>query len=395
MTRMNELGKHRIARLQAGMHTHGVDAMVCLKPENTFYLSGFNPIIYSHPVVAILPAVGEPVILVHALRDDHARASAWPRDIRLYGAWSTKKTMGPNWLAALHEILAERGLASGTLGIEADWLPLARMEQIRTTLPQARFEDVSPLIEHTRLVKDAHEIADARIAAQLADIGMDAALAALRRRASEREVAIEAQAAMNRAWLEQYPGIEVCDFGSLEGGAHNGLWCWCLTGERVSINTDNPSLRVPADGEIAVVFIWANCNGMHAENERAVAIGALPPPRQAAFDAVLEIRSHAVEMLRPCVRCADVYARAREAYARLGYERYLPGRIGHGLGLGAHEHPSLDPRSDVVLQPGMLVTFEPNLRIPEWGGLQHSDSVLITDTGCEFLTHTERGLLQV
>jgi Xaa-Pro dipeptidase len=43
----------------------------------------------------------------------------------------------------------------------------------------------------------------------------------------------------------------------------------------------------------------------------------------------------------------------------------------------------------------MLVTFEPNLRIPEWGGLQHSDSVLITDTGCEFLTHTERGLLQV
>ena len=74
---------------------------------------------------------------------------------------------------------------------------------------------------------------------------------------------------------------------------------------------------------------------------------------------------------------------------------YLPGRIGHGLGLGAHEHPSLDARSTITLEPGMLITFEPNLRIPEWGGLQHSDSVLITAEGNEFLTTTRRGYIEV
>lgn len=372
-----------------------IDAMVCFKPENTFYLSGFNPIIYSHPVVVVFPATGEPIVLVHALRDDHARASAWPRDIRLYGSWSTKKTMGPNWLAALREILVELGVEGGALGVETDWLSVKRMEELRVALPSARFDDVSALIEHCRLVKDAQEIGFARTAAELTDVGMQAALTALQGRASEREVSIEAQAAMNRAWLERYPEIEVCDFGSLEGGVHNGLWCWCLTGERVSINTDNPTLRRPVSGEIALVLIWANCNGIHAENERAVAIGALPAERRAAYDAVLQIRRHTVDMLKPGVRCADIYAKAKGEYERLGYGGYLPGRIGHGLGLGAHEHPSLDPRSDVTLEPGMLITFEPNLRIPQWGGLQHSDTVLITSDGFEFLTTTQREYLEV
>src|SRR3546814_19768959 len=103
------VGQDRIRRLQKDLADRGISALVCLKPENSFYLSGFNPIIYSHPVVAILPADGPLTVLVHALRDDHARPSAWAEDIRLYGAWLTKKTMGPNWPAALRPLLAERG----------------------------------------------------------------------------------------------------------------------------------------------------------------------------------------------------------------------------------------------------------------------------------------------
>ena len=389
------IGAARTAGLQEGLRARGIDALISFKPENSFYLSGFNPIIYSHPVVALLPAKGESAVLVHALRDDHARASSWVRDIRLYGAWSTKKTMGPNWLDALREMLVERGVADGVLGFEGDYLPVQRFEQLKKLLPGARFEDTSDLLEHSRYVKDAEEIRCARIAARLTDIGMDAALAAIAGGASERAVAIRAQAAMNELWLSDYPDIEVCDFGSLEGGVQNGLWCWCLTGERVLVNTDNPSVRKPKPGEIAVIFIWANCNGVHAENERAVAIGKLPAERKAAYDAVLEIRERVTPWMRPGVRCADLYDKAKQEYIRLGYERYLPGRIGHGLGLGAHEHPSLDSRPTITLEPGMLITFEPNLRIPEWGGLQHSDSVLITADGNEFLTTTRRGYIEV
>jgi Xaa-Pro dipeptidase len=385
----------RLQRLRDGMRLRGMDALICLKPESSFYLSGFNPIIYSHPVIAILPREGEPTLLVHALRDDHARLSAWVKQIRLYGAWSTKVTMGLHWLDALGAILAELGVAGGTLGIEEDFLPVTRVRQLQTLAPQARFADCSGLLQEVRSIKDATEIADARIAARLADTGMNAAIEALRGGANEREVSIAAMGVMNRLWLTDYPGIEVCDFGSLEGGVQNGLWCWCLTGERVLINSDNPTLRKPAQGEIATVFIWTNCNGIHVENERAVAIGALPAERKHGFDSILKIRERVKPLLCPGTPVADLFKAARAGYQEQGLLRYLPGRIGHGMGLGAHESPSIDAKSDVVLAPGMMFTFEPNLRVPEWGGLQHSDTLLVTENDVEFLTRTPNGFIQV
>ena len=393
MTR--NVGTQRISRLQREMRERGIDALVCLKPQNSFYLSGFNPILYSHPVVAILPLEGEPALLVHALRDDHARQSAWVRDIRLFGAWSTKKTMGQDWLAALRSILEERELLDGTLGIEDEFVPIATMRRFEQHLPKARFADASELIMHARMIKEPGEIEQARAAGQIADDGMAVALEAAAAHGSEREISVAAMGAMNRAWLEKFPNDEVADFGSLEGGAHNGLWCYCLTGERVQFNCDNPTSRTPAEGELALVVIWTNCNGLHAENERTFAVGRVDDEKRRAYDAVLEIRNETFKAIRPGVTSGDVYAAAQAVYDRLGYGQYLPGRIGHGMGLGGHEHPSIAPGDPTMLQPGMIFTVEPNLRIPEWGGLQHSDTVLVTDDGFEILTTTRRDFIQV
>lgn len=384
----------RVDRLRAALTECGIDAIVSLKPENSFYLSGFNPIIYSHPVVAIAPTHGEPTLLLHALRDDHARQTARIADIRLYGAWGSKKTMGSDWITALVEILREKGLDRAVIGLELGYLPASRLAAFREALPQARFEDVSSLIEHVRYVKDADEIVMARQAAALSDCGMAAAIAALRAGGSEREISIEAMRAMNERWASVSDEIEVCTFGTLEGGAHNGLWCWTLSGERVLFNADNPTSRRPQPDEISVILIWTVANGMHAENERAVATGRLSADKQRAYETVLAIRDRVQPMLKPGVAIADIYAFARTQYIELGYAANVPGRIGHGIGLGAHEHLSIDGHSKDVLAPGMIITFEPGLRVPAWGGLQHSDTTLITDTGFEFLTTSERGFIQ-
>lgn len=390
-----ELGAQRTDRLRRAMGEEGIDALVCLKPQNSFYLSGFNPIIYSHPVVAILPIDAEPVVLVHALRDDHARNASWVRDIRLFGAWSTKQTMGHDWLGALATILAERGVANGTLGIEGDFLPVATMQQLRTRLPAARFADASELVMAGRMVKEPAELEATRAASAIADIGMDAALAAAAERVSEREISVRAMAALNQAWIERYPDREVADFGGLEGGVMNGLWCYCLTGDRVLINCDNPTMRRLTDGEMALIVIWTNCDGLHAENERTVAVGELNPERRRLYEAILQIREETKPAIRPGATCADVYNRAKAVYERLGYGAYLPGRIGHGMGLGAHEHPSLGPRDQTVLEAGMVFTLEPNLRIPELGGMQHSDTLIVTGDGHEVITQTRRDYIQV
>lgn len=390
-----KVGEERIRRLQEDLTARGMAAMICMKPENSFYLSGFNPIIYSHPVVAILPAKGDPVILVHALRDDHAHDSAWVRDIRLYGAWGVKKTMGPDWLAALAAILGELGVADGSIGIEDDFLPLSRVRQFEGKFPDASFENASDVIRKARLIKEPYEVECARIAARLADEGMTAAISALAAGGDERAVSVAGMSAMNRLWTTEYPDIEVCDFGSLEGGVHNGLWCWCLSGKRVLINADNPKICKPKSGEIVVLFAWAVCNGIHAENERTVAIGALNDERRSAYETILEVRERTQELMKPGTAVKDLYLAVKEEYARLGYAPYTPGRIGHGMGLGAHEEPSLEAKCDIILEPNIILTFEPNLKIPEWGGIQHSDTVLITEDGCEFLTRTENGYIQV
>lgn len=385
----------RVQRLRESMRAAGIDALVCLKPQNSFYLSGFNPIIYSHPVVAILPLEHEPVLLVHALRDDHARASSWVSDIRLHGAWSTKKTMGHDWLAALRAILDEHDLAGSRLGIERDFLPVTTLEQLQHTLPQADLVDASDLLTAARAVKDVEELESLRAAATLSDIGMAAAFRTARAGATEREVSVAAMTAMNEAWMRDMPEVEVADFGSLEGGVQYALWCYTLAGDRIALNCDNPTMRQLSEGEFALVIIWTACNGMHAENERTFAVGRPSADLRRMYDAVLEIRNEAIGTMRPGTTTGEVYGAAKRIYERLGYGDYLPGRMGHGMGLGPHEHPSLAPGDRTVLEPGMVVTWEPNLRIPGKGGMQHSDTIILTEGGIDRITQFRRDFLEV
>ncbi|SFI49645.1 Xaa-Pro dipeptidase [Bosea sp. OK403] len=376
----------RTERLRQRMHAAGLDVILAFKPESSFYLTGFNPIIYSHPVIAILPAQGKSSMLIHALRDDHARASTFIEDIRLYGAWSTKVTMGPNWLDALKTMLEEAGLAKAVIGVEEDFLPVARARQLAELLPGASFRDASEMIMTTRLVKDADEIANARDAARIADTGMIAAVEAVRQGGSERDVSLAAMAAMNRFWADNFPDKEVCDFGSLEGGAQNGLWAWALAGDRMFMNCDNPTNRKPEAGEAISILIWTIVNGIHAENERTVAVGALNDERRRALDSIIEIRNEVAALLKPGTPISALFDATKAGLEARGYGKYLPGRIGHGIGLGAHEHPSLDAKTGILLEPGMILTLEPNLRIPGIAATQLSDTVLITEGGCEFLT---------
>lgn len=386
---------HRVRRVQAEMARRDVDATIVFKPENSFLLTGFNPIIYSHPVIAIVPRGGDPVMLVHALRDDHGRASAFISDIRLYGAWSTKVTMGPNWLDALVSILHELGVAAGRLAIEEEFIPLDRFRKISARLAGATFVDASQFIDDVRLIKDPDQIEMARIAARIADAGMDEAVSRIAEGASERDVSIQSMHTMNGFWTATFPDVEVADFGTLEGGVQNGLWAWTLVGDRMFFNCDNPTTRRPQRGEPVAVFIWTNADGIHAENERTVAFGPLPEANRRAIDTILEIRETLIPMLKPGTRYADLFLTTKVGLEKAGYPQNLPGRIGHGIGLGAHEHSSLDAKSNLVIEPGMVFTLEPNLRVPGVCATQISDTILVTETGCEFLTRSRGGYIEV
>lgn len=383
------------ARVQRAMRAAGLDALLVHKAQNIAYLSAFNPIIQSHLMAMVLPAEGEGTLIVHALRERHARREAAVEDIRLYGAWGKSRPIAAGLFEAVRIVLGERHLEAARLGFERDSLPVALYERIREALPKADLVDAGPILTQARAVKSREELQLIRAAARMADHGMASVLASLPTRPREIDVAQHAEIAMRELWTREYPGEEMVDFGSTEGGIFSALWCYVLAGEHMNSYADCASARPIRDGDLVMSVIWTACRGYHAENERTAGVGAMRPEQLRAFDVVLEARAAAQPLLRPGRTCAEVYGAAADVFAARGFGDALPGRVGHGIGLGAHEPPSLGPGEQTLLESGMVFSFEPAIRIGELGGVQHSDTVVITDGGCEFLTQTAGGRLLV
>ncbi|RAK76899.1 M24 family metallopeptidase [Aspergillus fijiensis CBS 313.89] len=396
----------RVQHLQSQMTAHNLDAIICTQPTSTFYLSGFNPIIYSDPVLVILPRQSGPILLVHALRSTHARSSAWTPTIHLYGTWGPTPTLAPTWPAALTTLLDGCDLPTHpTIGIEHDTLPATQHTLLRHTLSTATLTNCTPLLHASRAIKDPDEIAHTRIAATLAEKGMESAIAALAHPStSERDAVLAALQSMHAHWAVHYPSVEICDFGSPEGGVNSGLTAWVLSGPRQAFGCDNPLPRVPRPGESVSVFVWAVANGMHAELERTVWIGEVGlglglgglSPRRAMRDA-LDIRAEVLRLLRPGAAVRELYRAAVRGYEVRGYAAYVPGRIGHSVGLGPHELFFLEEREERMLQAGMVVAVEVNILVPGAGGVcvQLSDTFLVTAEGWERLTRFAEGEVTV
>jgi len=381
----------RIHRIQQALRHDGFDALVATKPQTFFYLSDFNPIIFSHPTIVVLPIDRPPTLLVWAVRDDHARSEAMAKDIRLFGRWSEKPYLALDPYEALQKLLGELALTQKVLGIEEDHLSAKVLGQLHTLLPKATLRDASSIVDHARYVKDREEIARMRRAGKLADAGMNAAVEGIRERRTEIEIAMSAEIAMRMLLMKEYPDQESAGFAGNEGAIWSGLWCWVPSGPRLAINADTPKRRRVQDGDLVLPQIWAIADGYTAENERTVGVGNIPAHERRAFDAIIGAREAAFKAVHPGATCADVYEAAAAEMRRTGYEKHLPGRIGHSIGLGPHEHLSLGPEDHVKLEEGMAITIEPGIL----GSVRHSDTIAVTATGYELLTNTPNGVLLV
>ena len=111
--------------------------------------------------------------------------------------------------------------------------------------------------------------------------------------------------------------------------------------------------------------------------------------------SVLEAQLAAVNGVRAGMKSRDADALARDIIEKKGYGKQFGHGLGHGIGLDVHEEPALTKRSDKELVSGMVVTVEPGVYIPDWGGVRIEDDVLITDGGCEILTTSTKELLEV
>lgn len=379
-----QLYREKVIKMQKAMAEQGIDGIICFKPQNTFFLSGFNPILYSHPVVVVIPQEGNAVLLVHSLRARHSADEAAIEDIRLFGMWANQKPIANDAYSAIDIIVSDLRIKGKVLGYEGDFISLSQYQKLQDITQATKMVDVSDFLKRSRNIKDEYEINLLRLSSYLTNVGMEAALANIRK--SEAEASIAAEIAMRETWAKELSEFEISSFGNTEGGIVTALWCYSNSGYRVPYGCECPSNRVPQEGEVCLPVCWAAIDGYHSENERTVMIGKIPEQYERAYDAMLAGRQNAFQMMKAGVAVSDVYAAGVAPYIEAGFGDYLPGRIGHGLGLSLHEFPSLSKDSSLVLEEGMVVTVEPGLVFAGWGSTRHSDTVVVRKDGIEILT---------
>jgi Xaa-Pro aminopeptidase len=373
----------RIEKMRLIMAEKNIDTVIISSPENVFYFSNFNPIIFSHPAFVILTKKADPYLLVHCIRHDHARDEGAIEDIKLFGKWGDHVSVGMDPVEAIKSLT---GGESNCVGVEGDYISMNMLEKLKGALPIRRLADISHDIKMLKIIKDAYEIARIRQAAELVDAGLEKAIEELANGNSEAGACTEGQYRMRKLWQEKYSQYEVAGFGSSEGAQIDSLVLWSMANGRIAYGCDCPKNYVPVPGDLVLPMSWARIGGYAAEIERAVIVGEVEAIRTRAYDAMLAARQAVLTILRPGVLFEELYKAAMQQFEDAGFGSILPGRCGHGIGLSTHEFPSLTTGNKIALQPGMIFTVEPGLMTNTLGGVRHSDTVLVTEKGYELLT---------
>ena len=262
------------------------------------------------------------------------------------------------------------------LGIEADTLTVAAFDNLRSKLKTTKLAGTSGFVEKLREIKDAGEIAAIRDAVQIAERAFAVTRASLRPGRSEKEVADELEYQIR-----------------LFGGTCGAFPSIVGVGPRAALPHGRP-IRESRIGDANFVLIDWGARGQlyHSDLTRVLVTGKLSPQLHSVYGVVLAAQRAAIAAIRPGAVLKEIDGIARKVIEAAGYGEAFGHSLGHGLGLAVHEQPRLAPDQDGKLAPGMVVTVEPGIYLPEWGGVRIEDDVLVTDGGCEVLTSVPKEL---
>jgi Xaa-Pro dipeptidase len=371
----------RVERVRRAAADAGLDALLVLAPANTYYLSGFQAITYSRPILVVV--ADHPALIVPELEAAHARLRSGLPAIHTYadtalGGWNGRSTFHLAVDCAV-EAMRALGLRGRRVGFEAAHCSVDG----HAYLAQAWGEPLVPvrgLVERLRMVKDDDELQLIRIGCALAEHGMQVEVQASVPGASEVEIMARGNAAMLTLAAQRHPALQI------SAGSRP------VSGEKTVLPHAIPSGRRLQRGDVVIHGTGCVVEGYHSEDERTMFVGAPTDRQRALFDVMARAQQAAVAAIRPGVRCQEVDHAARAVIEQAGYGAQFTHRTGHGIGIDIHEPPFFSPGDATVLQPGMVMSVEPGIYVEGVGGFRHSDTVVVTAAGCERLTAFPRTL---
>ncbi len=351
----------RRGRLRKAMKRLGVDGLLVTDFTNVTYLTGFT---------------GDDSYLL-VWRDGEAVLSDPRYTVQLGeecpGVELQIRPPGATMLQAVAK--AVRAARIGRLGVEGDSMTVGLHDCIAEKLPKVALTPTAGLVETLRQIKDKYEVARLREAVRQAEEGFAALRSVMRPEMTEKQAADELE---HRCRL---CGAKEAAFPSI-----------VAVGARAALPHATPKQSQMGEADFVLVD-WGASEGLyHSDLTRMVVTGKISPKFERIYRVVLEAQIRAIAAIRPGVSAHDVDHVARSVIADAGYGRRFRHGTGHGLGLLVHEAPRLAVKNQTVLEPGMVVTVEPGIYLPGWGGIRIEDDVLVTRSGREVLTQVPKRL---
>jgi len=364
-------------RRQDGLRQHmaeaGLDACLLTSYHNICYYTGFlycsfgrnyGCVVTAERTTTISAGIdgGQPWRMTHG---ENVVYTDWRRD---------------NFFFAVQRLT----VGARRVGIEFDHVTLEVRQRLAEALPEVEFVDVGHPTMWMRTIKSAEEIAHIKTLTAIADLGGEACAAAIAPGVPEHEVALASTAAMVRRIAESFPFVELMD-----------TWTWFQSG----INTDgahNPvTNRSMVEGDILSLNCFPMVFGYYVALERTLFCRSVSDEHRRLWNINVEVHERGLELIKPGARCGDIAAELNEMYAAHNLLQYRSFGYGHSFGVLCHYYgreAGVELREDIdtELKPGMVVSMEPMIMIPEGtpgaGGYREHDIMVITDNGAENVT---------
>lgn len=354
--------RHIVQRLEEA----GLDAFLVMRPENVRYLSGYTG------DDSYLLVTGAEAVFITDPRYTEQAAQECP-SLRIVN-WRDEAAALP---AAIASIAKKAGLRA--LAFESDYLTHAAHAAMAEAVGgEARLEPLSGVVEALRMVKRPDEIAKLRESCAIADRALARLYGDIRPGVSEKELA-----ALLALYLVR-EGSDTKPYGGI-----------LISGARTSLLHGIPSDKLIEKGDLVLIDFGGQYKGYLADMTRTVVVGK-------ATDEQKEVYAYERAMVEATLAAVKAGATAKEVFAAstrpiegTRYYGYHYTGIGHGIGLFVHERPFLGPRSEDVLPEGAVMTVEPGIYLPGWGGVRIEDQILVTKEGYENFTSTTKELVEL
>ena len=382
--------KSRVEKIRDQLKKSRCAAFYLTNPTRILYTTGFSHISTERPLALVIPQDGAIFMMGPHLEEDHAK-----QDCALIEEFFSY----PDYPGRTHPIryfvnvLTRKGLAGSKIatdsvdGTAGGWG--YRGSSLRDLLHQTKMVDGRDLVDSLRWVKSNQEIRllkeSARWAGKAHDILMENIAPGEHDAIIGLKASLEALTRMMKKLGARYHQLKW-------GLSPIVVGCRGQVGPGSAVPHAVFSKRRIQRGDVLVTEAGVEIGGYTSELERTVIVGEAGPREKKYFETMLRAQDAALGAFKPGVACSRVDAAARTAIEAAGLTRALRHHVGHGIGIDGHEPPWLDPGEKTIMRTGMVFSCEPGLYIPGFAGFRHSDTVVITRNGMDFITEYSRSL---